>query len=434
MPGDAPDRALAKVQAAGEGTLLVPLLQKMRGALVREGRGSRFQAEMVARRSVDGYSLVVPMGTLTGRSGQTVLALSRLQLLTSGHGMPRMSGNFFTGGVDLPKITGRMEAGRDGHLGLQVSMEEYRAGNALAALPRLSVHQAPGGALTFGGAARLSGALPGGEARNLVIPLDGHVSAGADLALWERCTDISFDGLTLANLTLDARKLSVCPTPGKPIVTRQGEAWHVAAGVSALDLTGKLGATPVHIASGPVGFAWPGMVKAQNLRIALGPQESASLFHVADLEAKLGKDIAGTFGGADVSLAAVPLDLHDTAGKWAYAQGRSRSAMPASACRIAKRSAGSSRWWRKAARCACSTTASPPKPACWSRVRIGWSRKSRSCTTCAMPRAMPTLRCRGSRSTSSFRQPSFPHWRWVSSPISRARSRARAGSTGMRRA
>ncbi|MFX6994823.1 hypothetical protein ABTH99_18390, partial [Acinetobacter baumannii] len=75
------------------------------------------------------------------------------------------------------------------------------------------------------------------------------------------------------------------------------------------DLTGRLGGTPVRIASGPLGIAAPGMLYARALDITLGPAASASRFRLAELKATVGRESAGSFAGTDPSLAAVPLDL-----------------------------------------------------------------------------------------------------------------------------
>jgi hypothetical protein len=85
---------------------------------------------------------------------------------------------------------------------------------------------------------------------------------------------------------------------------------------------GRLGETPIRLASGPVGFAWPGNLSASQVDVALGPAATASRFRISNLSARIGKDIAGSFDGADVRLAATPLDIVDASGKWRYAANR----------------------------------------------------------------------------------------------------------------
>ena len=125
--------------------------------------------------------------------------------------------------------------------------------------------------------------------------------------MWRSCTDIRFDRLELANLSFEKRGLTLCPARGRAIVNAGADGIRIAAGAPSLDLQGHLGETPIRLASGPVGFAYPGVMKAREIEVSLGPVETASRFNVSGLEARFGDDIAGTFTDADVMLAAVPL-------------------------------------------------------------------------------------------------------------------------------
>ena len=324
--GDAADEALKQVERAGAGTLAQSLAAQLRTSLAREMRDSSIDANVILRRSGEGLSLVVPRGSLRGGSGASLLALSRVQaLFAADRGAPRVTGNFATGGQGLPQAWGRMEADESGRLSLRASMPDYHAGTARLAVPRLSMAQGPDGALGFAGQVALSGALPGGQAQNLVLPLEGRWAANGDLALWRRCTDVSFDSLHFASLALERRKLTVCPSAGGSVISSRAGETLVAAGVPSLDVSGKLGQTPIRIASGPIGYAQvggrPGVLKANALSVALGPVRTASHFAISRIDARVGADVAGTFAQADFGLYAVPLDLKDTAGAWRFANG-----------------------------------------------------------------------------------------------------------------
>ena len=316
------DRALASARTATADTLLAPLIAQFRSALAREAKGGRLLAELDVRKVGALTTVVIPQASLSGGSGATLAALSRLSLTSGGAGAPRLAGNFSTGGPGLPRIAGRMERADNGRAVFRMAMAEYRAGDSALALPRLALAQAADGSLGFVGEARASGALPGGFARNLVVPLDGSLGANGAFALFRRCTTLRFDRLVLANLTLEERGLTLCPQRGAPIVRYAGGSLRIAAGAPSLDLVGRLGETPIRIASGPVGFAYPGAMSARQLDIALGPAATASRFRISNLEARIGKDIAGTFKGADIRLAATPLDLVEADGAWRYANDR----------------------------------------------------------------------------------------------------------------
>ena len=315
------EASLARAQASTAGTLLAPLLGQLRTALVRETRGGRLLAEIDVRKSGAATTLVVPQASLSGGSGATLAALSRFSLRAGGASAPRLAGNFTTGGPGLPRIAGRMER-TNGRAVFRVAMAEYRAGSSALALPRLALVQAADGSLGFVGEARASGALPGGLAQNLVVPLDGSLGSDGSFAMFRRCTPIAFDRLAFASLTLERRGLTLCPQRGRPIVRYAGGRLSIAAGAPSLDLAGRLGQTPIRLASGPVGFAYPGNLNASQVDVVLGPTATASRFRISNLSARVGKEISGIFGGSEVRLAATPLDITEATGRWRYANDR----------------------------------------------------------------------------------------------------------------
>jgi len=320
--GQALDTSLADAQRAGGGTLAEPLLRQVRTALQRESESSRLAANFLLRQTDNMVSLVVPQAALRGGSGQTLLSLSRVRISTKNGAAPELAGNFATAGEGLPRIAGRLERAAGGRLAMHLAMADYSAGEARAAVPRLTVIQHANGVLGFAGEARLSGALPGGSTKNLVLPLEGNWSKTGGIALWRKCLALGFDQLALANLTFDRRRLELCPQPGGAIVRSDARGTRIAAGAPSLDVSGRLGASPIRIRSGPLGFAVPGALAARSLDITLGPPATASRFRVANLDARIGSEVSGKFNGSDVFLASVPLDIRNATGLWRYADGR----------------------------------------------------------------------------------------------------------------
>lgn len=321
-PGAGLDSALASAAQGAADSFAAPLLAQLQAALQREGRGSRFTASFIHRQTGQAANLVVPRAMLAGSSGQTLLALSRFQLSAGGSAAPLLSGNFVTSGPGLPRINGRMERSSGGTVTMRLAMQDYAAGSSRLEIPQLVLVQADNGAVGFAGSARLSGPLPGGAARNLALPVEGTWSPGRGLAVWRKCADVSFDSLAIANLTLRRRAMTLCPPPGLPILASNARGTRLAAGASRLDLSGMLGATPIHITGGAAGFAWPGSLAMRSVDVALGDPRDPSRFRIDNLAAKIGKDVAGRFTGGNVRLAEVPLDVLDGAGAWRFADGR----------------------------------------------------------------------------------------------------------------
>lgn len=321
-PGPAFGDGLQRLARAGEGTMLNPLARRFAGALARQARGSAFRGDVAVRHRRGVTSLSIPQAELTGGSGARILSLSRVQGRIGGGGAPRFAGNIATGGPDMPQISGRMEGGAGGAAVFRLAMQPYSAGQAAIAIPQLSVVQSDSGALGFSGRVVASGPLPGGHAEGLSLPVSGRWVPGGALALWRSCVDIGFQSLRIARLNLTQRSLRLCPREGRAIVENGRGGLRIAAGAPRLDLAGSLGETPIRLSSGPVGFAWPGVLAARSVDIALGPPDTASRFAITNLAADLGgESIAGRFDGADIRLARVPLDLRDASGGWRYAGG-----------------------------------------------------------------------------------------------------------------
>ncbi len=311
---------LAEAERASEATLAAPLLARLRRGLARELPDSTLAASFDARMIGNRTSLVLPEARLRGGSGATVLALSRVQLSVGEDGVPRFSGNLMTGGADLPQITGRMERAGNGALELRLAMREFAAGDSRLSIPRMTVLQASDGRIALEGEVQATGPLPGGFARQLVLPIDGTIGTDASLSLGNGCREVRFERLRMSNLALLRHSLTICPPAGRPILRYDGNGLHLAAGISALDLRGELAETPLRIRSGAIGFAYPGALAASNLDVMLGPPENAQRFTIADLRANLAADdIGGEFRDAEIFLASIPYDFVDASGDWDYA-------------------------------------------------------------------------------------------------------------------
>lgn len=321
-PGSVLDQALANAANASGDIMIGPMLAQIRGVLAGEGQGSTLTANLTLRKTGDVFSLVMPQARLRGTSGDTLLAVSRLQVTSNEAGAPRFSGNFSTGGAGLPQITGRMEnrGGTDGAL-LHLQMAEYEVEGGRLSVPDLLITQGRGG-FGLAGSVRASGALPGGSARNLVVPISGNWSSARGLSFWRSCADISFDGLEMANLSLDHRNITLCPSGSGGILSGGGQGMKIAARMDSLDLSGSLGETPVSIRSGPVNMAYPGALVASDVSVMLGVEGAVSRMDIGQLSAAFGDQFSGEFSAVDAQMVAVPLDILDAAGQWTFADGR----------------------------------------------------------------------------------------------------------------
>lgn len=315
------DRAIGSLADSSAGTMLAPVFGRIRLALQREGKGSQLVARTTMRDTGKGISVVIPQGRLRGGSGATLLSLSRVQYSRGGQGMPRLSGNFTTGGDGLPRITGRIDRLDGGRAQMHLTMPEYRAGGGGIAIPELLVAQNEAGALDFSGSIKASGAIPGGAAEGLLVPVSGMWSQVAGLALWRDCLNLRFERLVMAGADFRRQGLRFCPQPGSAIVRSDAQGTRVAAGSGGIDLNGQMGESPVRLRSGPLAFSAPGKFAARDFDVTMGPPDEQTHFALARLDADIGSGVSGRFTGADVSLYSVPLDVQGAEGGWRIEDG-----------------------------------------------------------------------------------------------------------------
>ena len=233
----------------------------------------------------------------------------------------RLGGNFAIEGPGLPRLTGRMERGLAGNPRLRLQMAPFRAGGSSLAVPQLVLAQAASGAWGVAGTIMASGAVPGGRVEALELPLSGNWSERGGLALWRSCVTLRFDALELADLALDRNTMQVCPL-GQAAILRSGDAgMAVAARSGALNLTGRVGESPLRASSaGIVLESRRGMV-VRDVAMVLGPEDAASRLSVREIAASFGETATGTASGIAGGLAAVPLDLLEGEANWAFADG-----------------------------------------------------------------------------------------------------------------
>ncbi|MFM5917159.1 MAG: YdbH domain-containing protein [Novosphingobium sp.] len=316
------EASLSNIEKSAAGTLVAPLAAQLRTALAREATGSTFAATYQVRQSGQITSLTVPGALWRGRDGGRLAALSRVTVMFGGRAGPALSGNIVSDGPGLPHIDGRFERRGDGGGLATLRLDPYRAGDSVIALPELKLVQLPNGAIGFAGQASVSGALPGGQVQNLVLPIEGNWSAASGLSALRKCTPVRFDRLKVSNLTLAGQTLTLCPGPSGAIVRSGPGGLRIAAGTAGLALNGSLGTTAIRLRSGAVGMAWPGALVAKSVDVSFGPVSAPSTLKLAQLNAILGKDITGTFAGTDLKLYSVPLDVLGAAGKWRFANKR----------------------------------------------------------------------------------------------------------------
>ncbi|WP_086617308.1 intermembrane phospholipid transport protein YdbH family protein [Erythrobacter tepidarius] len=311
---------LAAIEEGLGGTLLAPLLARLRGGLTRGLAGAGFRAEAILRHKPGELAVIVPEARLSTRSGARVLALSQVNAGFAGGALVALRGNLLMGGAGLPAINGRIEQGPDGGWSMRMAMAEYAAGANRLAIPRLSLRQTRGGGLRFDGLVSASGDLPGGGVRGLDLPLEGGWSPARGLTLGTGCMPIRFRSLALSGLELSGQQVTLCPDRGTPLLAYR-DGLRLAANIGPLELSGRLGDSPARISAGEVQLRYPAPFAIGDMALRLGEPGSELRLTAAKLSGRLRGEARGDFAGATARLDAVPLDLDAIDGRWAYASG-----------------------------------------------------------------------------------------------------------------
>ena len=315
--GTAATAALASSIEATSGTFAGALLRKLESAVSRSVNAGTLAADLTARANEDGVSVIVPEARLRSASGETVLALNRVSYSSRGG---RFSGNFLTGGPDMPRINGRMQQSGSGDWSARLSMAEYRQGEDAFSIPRLELRQGRAGTTRFNGMIEASGAIPGGQMRRLSLPVDGTWSNARGLRAGLGCTDAAVGSLNLAAMNLIETSITICPDDAGEMV-RFGDRLEISVASQALELRGEVGASPAAIQASRTSLSYPGTFSIEGFEAVIGPEENAIRLSASELDGTLGEEVSGTFEGATAALDAVTLDLSQMGGNWSFSDG-----------------------------------------------------------------------------------------------------------------
>lgn len=320
--GAAPREALSGLHSGPSLPIVTPLLIKLGRALERTADGNQLIANIGLRQSSDQASVIVPQAHLRSRDGITLASLSRVQLQFSGDsGVPRIEGNAVISGPDLPQLRARMEQNVGGKRVMRIAMQPYASEGNEIGLPEFMLVQNEDGSFGFSGRVRASGELgEGGRVEALTIPVTGRWSADGGLALWQRCSALAARSLSVAGMSFTAPRLEVCPRSGTGIRLANGKTrFDLAARL--VRLTGRMGDERAALTAGAITANSASGLRANNLEFVLGEGPETTRIALASVSGSLGDNLAGQFTGAQVALAAVPLDISDGAGAWRIVDG-----------------------------------------------------------------------------------------------------------------
>lgn len=297
---------------------IAPLVQRMASAVRRALPGSDLAMTVDARARGEQMALAIPRLSLSGARAERLVGGNSLNIRRVGEEW-QLAGNLATGGEGVPVAQLRIVPRGNGAYALKLAMDVYGAGDASLALPQFEGLWNGRGGLSFTGAARLSGPLPGGRVDGLALPLQGRWSQAAGLAMYDGCQTVRVERLRVSNFVSGPQALTLCPDRGRPIVRSGPRGLQMAAQLAGpTRLQGKLGSSDLALAAKGVRIDFPGQARLTNVDLLIGPIQSGTHITAGDFTVDLGGALGGTYMDAEATIGAVPLVLTKGGGNWSF--------------------------------------------------------------------------------------------------------------------
>jgi len=231
-------------------------------------------------------------------------------------------GDWRFGGGDLPSGSLTLDRRANGLLSGVARLDTYDSKGARLALAPVRF-SGNGGLLRFSTVAELSGPLAGGRVEGLRVPLAGALASTGALALDGGCTRVGVDRVTVSGLRVGATGLDLCSRPGAPLLSAGPGGLRGAVRIPAVRLRGASGASPFAFDAhnGEIDLATTRWTVGLT-EIRLGAGDRVTHFAAKRIAGRATpQGMAGELSGATGKIGAVPLNMSEIGGRWAYAGG-----------------------------------------------------------------------------------------------------------------
>lgn len=234
-----------------------------------------------------------------------------------------VDGGLRGGGGDLPSLALRVRTMAGGGVSGQMFVQPYAAQDARLMLDTVRFVARPDGGTRVTTRLQLDGPLPGGTVRGLSLPLAALLSASGDWVVNPGCSPVGFSALRVADVALDAQRLTLCPAEGGALLASRGGRLSGGGVLRNVALAGRMGATPMRFAAASAGWALGrGDLTLADADLRLGAGEDPVRLAAARLQGRLiGSGLGGTASGMAAKIGPVPLLIRDGAAHWGFADG-----------------------------------------------------------------------------------------------------------------
>ena len=237
-------------------------------------------------------------------------------------GALRFNGTLQMAGGGLPTGSVTIQQSANGAITGVGNFEPYTAAGATLRLSTLRFQAESSGATRFSTVANLTGRFPGGQVRNLNLPISGRVGANGGILVGQECMVVSFDYLRMQQIQLGRTRLPVCPTGPAIIAQSPGGELHVGGRIRNPNLVGRIGESPLRLSGSSILLSRTGFT-GDDLSLRLGGSRAPLILNADALRGDFASGGgSGTVTNADAVIANVPVRMTDIDGRWRFQNGR----------------------------------------------------------------------------------------------------------------
>jgi hypothetical protein len=237
-------------------------------------------------------------------------------------GQLRIDGTIAMAGGGLPTGSVTIHQADNGAINGFGNFQPYVVDGSRLTLSTLRFNGQPNGATSFSTVAGLTGNFPGGQVRNLNLPISGTIGPNGGIAVGKQCMVVTWDQLKMQALQLGRTRLPVCPTGVAIISKSPGGALRVGGRISNPALAGSIGSAPMRLNASSILLNQSGF-NGSNVALRIGKSESPVALNAQSLRGSFTSGgAAGTLTNADAVIGTVPLKMTDIDGKWRFVNGR----------------------------------------------------------------------------------------------------------------
>jgi translocation and assembly module TamB len=237
-------------------------------------------------------------------------------------GQLRLDGTIEMAGGGLPTGVVTLHQADNGAISGFGNFRPYVVDGSRLTLSTLRFNGQANGATNFNTVAGLTGNFPGGQVRNLNLPIDGTIGPTGGILVGKKCMVVSWDLLKMQQLRLGRTRLPVCPTGVAIISKPAGGELRVGGRISNPALAGSLGSAPMRLNATSILVDQRGF-DGRAVALRIGRAGSPVALNAASLRgAFTSGGVAGTLTKADAVIGTVPLKMTDIDGKWRFVKNR----------------------------------------------------------------------------------------------------------------